>query len=54
MGTLNRKYEMEDARAKKFIVSQFLDYKKIDFKIMIGQVQEIQGTYTRFTQRAWC
>ncbi|XP_073120603.1 uncharacterized protein [Henckelia pumila] len=40
--SLDRKYKTEDARAKKFIVGRFLDYKMIDSKSVISQVQELQ------------
>ncbi|XP_056159112.1 uncharacterized protein LOC130134993 [Syzygium oleosum] len=39
---LDRKYKTEDAGAKKFVVGRFLDYKMVDFKTVISQVQEIQ------------
>ena len=40
--SLDRKYETEDVRAKKFIVGQFLDFKMVDSKIVVNQVQELQ------------
>ena len=36
--SLDRKYKTEDARAKKFVVNHFLDYKIIDSKTMVNQV----------------
>ncbi|XP_022869996.1 uncharacterized protein LOC111389308 [Olea europaea var. sylvestris] len=36
------KYKTEDAGTKKFTVGKFLDYKMVDSKIVISQVQEIQ------------
>ncbi|KAL2457669.1 zinc knuckle (CCHC-type) family protein [Abeliophyllum distichum] len=38
--SLDRKYKIDDAWAKKFIVSRFLDYKMVDSKTVISQVQE--------------
>ena len=40
--SLDRKYKTEDAGAKKFIVGQFLDYKMVDSKTVVSQVQELQ------------
>ncbi|KAL2472164.1 zinc knuckle (CCHC-type) family protein [Abeliophyllum distichum] len=40
--SLDRKYKIEDAGAKKFIVGRFLDYKMVDSKTVISQVQELQ------------
>lgn len=37
--SLDRKYKTEDAGAKKFIVGRFLDYKMVDSKTIISQVQ---------------
>lgn len=39
---LDGKYKIKDARAKKFIVGKFLDYKMVDSKTVISQVQELQ------------
>ncbi|WMV33700.1 hypothetical protein MTR67_027085 [Solanum verrucosum] len=41
---LEKKYKTEDARMKKFIVAKFLDYKMIDSKTVVTQVQELQVT----------
>ncbi|XP_073131450.1 uncharacterized protein [Henckelia pumila] len=38
----NVKYKTEDAWAKKFLVGRFLDFKMVDSKLVISQVQEIQ------------
>lgn len=38
---LDQKYEMEDIGAKKFIIGWFLDYKIVDSKMVINQVQEV-------------
>ena len=40
--SLDRKYKTEDARAKKFIMGQFLDFKMVDSKTVFNQVQELQ------------
>ncbi|PHU22475.1 hypothetical protein BC332_07582 [Capsicum chinense] len=41
-GALERKFKMEDVRTKKFFVAKFLEYKMIDNKSVIFQVQELQ------------
>ncbi|KAH9727083.1 CCHC-type domain-containing protein [Citrus sinensis] len=40
--SLERKYKTEDASTKKFVVGRFLDYKMVDSKTVISQVQELQ------------
>ena len=40
--SLDKKYKTEDAGMKKFIVGRFLDYKMVDSKAVITQVQELQ------------
>ena len=40
--SIDRKYKTEDAGAKKFVVGRFLDYKMVDSKTMVSQVQELQ------------
>ncbi|GMY37975.1 Retrovirus-related Pol polyprotein from transposon TNT 1-94 [Fagus crenata] len=40
--SLDKKYKTEDAGTKKFIVGKFLDYKMLDSKTVISQVQELQ------------
>ncbi|XP_073153970.1 uncharacterized protein [Henckelia pumila] len=40
--SLEKKYRTEDAGMKKFIVGKFLNYKMIDFKSVLSQVQELQ------------
>ncbi|PHT27229.1 hypothetical protein CQW23_33172 [Capsicum baccatum] len=40
-GELERKYKMEDAGIKKFLVARFLDIKMIDSKSVVSQVQEL-------------
>ena len=40
--SLYHKYKTEDAGAKKFIVSRFLDFKMVSSKTVASQVQELQ------------
>lgn len=40
--SLDRKYKIKDASAKKFIVGHFLDYEMVDSKTVISQIQELQ------------
>nr|GEY39851.1 uncharacterized protein [Tanacetum cinerariifolium] len=40
--SLKRKYKIEDAGTKKFVVARFLDYKMVDSKNVISQVQDLQ------------
>jgi hypothetical protein len=40
--SLEKKNKTEDAATKKFIVGRFLDYKMLDSKTVIIQVQELQ------------
>ena len=40
--SLDRKYKKEDAGMKKFVVGRFLDYKMVDSKTIISQVQDLQ------------
>ncbi|XP_073024370.1 uncharacterized protein [Primulina eburnea] len=40
--SLDKKYRSEDADLKKFIVGRFLDFKMIDSKPIMAQVQELQ------------
>ncbi|KAJ0020995.1 hypothetical protein Pint_31938 [Pistacia integerrima] len=40
--SLGRKYKTENAKSKKFVVGRFLDYKMMDSRAVITQVQEIQ------------
>ena len=39
---LDQKYKTKDAGAKKFIMGRFLDYKMVDSKTVVSQVQELQ------------
>ena len=41
-GSLDRKYKTKDARMKKLVVGRFLDYKMVDSKTIISQVQDLQ------------
>ncbi|BFG34706.1 hypothetical protein CerSpe_209800 [Prunus speciosa] len=40
--SLEKKYKTEDASMKKFVVGRFLDFKMVDSKTVINQVQERQ------------
>ncbi|XP_038988004.1 uncharacterized protein LOC120112517, partial [Phoenix dactylifera] len=40
--SLDKKYKTEDAGTKKFVVGKFLDYKMVDSKDVISQVQDLQ------------
>ena len=40
--SLDRKYKMKDAGTKKFVVARFLDFKMVDTKTVMSQVQELQ------------
>nr|GEV11905.1 Pol polyprotein [Tanacetum cinerariifolium] len=40
--SLERKYKTEDASTKKFVGARFLDYKMVDSKNVISQVQDLQ------------
>ena len=40
--SLDKKYKTEDAELKKFVVGKFLDYKMLDTKTVISQVQDLQ------------
>lgn len=39
--SLDQKYKTKDASTKKFVVERFLDYKMVNSKTVISQVQEI-------------
>ena len=40
--SLEHKYKTEDAGTKKFVVAKFLDFKMIDSKTVMSQIQELQ------------
>ena len=40
--SLDQKYKIKEARAKMFVLGHFLNYKILDSKTVINQVQEIQ------------
>ena len=40
--SLDKKYKTEDVELKKFVVGKFLDYKMLDTKTVINQVQDLQ------------
>ena len=39
---LEKKYKAEDAGLKKFVAAKFLDYKMVDTKAVVMQIQELQ------------
>ena len=39
---MDKKSKTEDTRLKKFVVEKFLDYKMLDSKTVISQVQDLQ------------
>jgi hypothetical protein len=41
---VNKKFKVEVAIMKKFIIGNFLDFKMVNSKIIMGQVQELQLT----------
>ena len=40
--SLDWKYKTKDAEAKKFVVGRFLEYKMVDSKTVVSQIQELQ------------
>lgn len=40
--SLDRKYKSDDAGSKKYIVGHFLEFKMVDNKTVVSQVQELQ------------
>ena len=40
--SLEKKYKTEDAGVKKFVVGKFLDFKMVDSKIVVNQIQDLQ------------
>ncbi|GJV33669.1 hypothetical protein Tco_1394069 [Tanacetum coccineum] len=48
--TLEAKYMAEDASSKKFLVSNFTNYKMTDSRPVLGQYNELLGILGRFTQ----
>ncbi|XP_028122462.1 uncharacterized protein LOC114319632 [Camellia sinensis] len=42
LDALDKKYKIEDAVAKKFVVGWFLDFKMVDSKTIISQAQDFQ------------
>ena len=39
---MDKKYKTKNAGLKKFVVEKFLDYKMLDSKAVISQVQDLQ------------
>ncbi|GKC13476.1 zinc finger, CCHC-type containing protein, partial [Tanacetum coccineum] len=48
--TLEAKYMVEDASSKKFLVSNFINYKMTDSRPVLEQYNELLGILGRFTQ----
>ncbi|GJY79369.1 zinc finger, CCHC-type containing protein [Tanacetum coccineum] len=48
--SLEAKYMAEDASSKKFLVSNFINYKMIDSRPVLEQYNELLGILGRFTQ----
>ena len=40
--SLDKKYKIEDVRLKKLIVGKIMDFKMVDSKTVLSQVQELQ------------
>ncbi|CAL2238496.1 unnamed protein product [Prunus armeniaca] len=40
--SLEKKYKTEDAGSKKFVVGKFLDFKMVDSKPVVNQVEDLQ------------
>ncbi|KAF3681871.1 putative phosphoserine aminotransferase, chloroplastic-like [Capsicum annuum] len=51
-GALEQKYKIEDAGIKKFFVARFLNFKMIDSKSVVSQVQELQKIIHDFLVKA--
>ncbi|GJY32035.1 zinc finger, CCHC-type containing protein [Tanacetum coccineum] len=47
---LEAKYMAEDASSKKFLVSNFINYKMTDSRLVLEQCNELLGILRRFTQ----
>ncbi|XP_052177552.1 uncharacterized protein LOC127791608 [Diospyros lotus] len=43
---LDKKYKLEDAGTKKFLVAKFLDYKMVDSKLVVNQLEELQVLFS--------
>ncbi|XP_052198257.1 uncharacterized protein LOC127805540 [Diospyros lotus] len=43
---LDKKYKLEDAGTKKFLVGKFLDYKMVDSKLVVNQLEELQVLFS--------
>ncbi|XP_022156727.1 uncharacterized protein LOC111023572 [Momordica charantia] len=39
---LDKKYKLEDTGTKKFLVGKFLDYKMVNTKLVVNQLEELQ------------
>ncbi|KAK3037315.1 hypothetical protein RJ639_032077 [Escallonia herrerae] len=47
---LERRYIIEDATSKRFIVSKFFDYKMVDGRSVMEQLNEIKSILDRYSQ----
>ena len=43
---MDKKYKLEDAGTKKFLVGKFLDYKMVDTKTVVSQLEELQVLFS--------
>ncbi|XP_052203979.1 uncharacterized protein LOC127809256 [Diospyros lotus] len=43
---LDKKYKLEDAGTKKFLVGRFLDYKMVDSKLVVNQLEELEVLFS--------
>lgn len=50
---VNKKFKVEVAIMKKFIIDKFLDFKMVDSKITMSKVQELQLTLYNFVLKIW-
>jgi hypothetical protein len=50
---VNKKFKVEVAIMKKFIIDKFLDFKMVDSKIIMSKVQELQLTLYNFVLKIW-
>lgn len=50
---MDHKYRSEDVGAKKFVVGQFLDYKIVDSKTMLSQVEEIHMIFNKICNKGY-
>lgn len=53
MECVGHKYRSDNFSAKKFIIGQFLDFKMVDLKIVLSQVEEIQVIFNEIVTKEW-